>query len=87
MAKYERCIEDLDDSEIETLKGVTYENLQVEFLGTWMDDHAQCVGVNINGVEVGFWWLSPEGAAALCYPDSPKARKIIIDILNSSIAG
>ena len=82
---YERMVDDLEPEEVAILKGVTKENLVAELLATWTDDHERCVGVRINGVEVGFWWLTFEAAAAFAYPDSPLGREIIWVVLNDHL--
>ena len=82
---YERMIDDLEPDEVAKLKAVTLENLECEVIGTWTDDHERCVGVKINGVEVSFWWLTAEAAGAFEYPDSPKARQTIMEVLNDQL--
>lgn len=81
----ERMVNDLEAGEVATLKGITEENLQVEVLADWEDDHERCVGVRLNGVEVSFWWLTFEAAAAFAYPDSPLGRKIIMRVLEEAL--
>lgn len=31
----------------------------VENFTWWVDDHEECYGITINGVNVGFWWVDP----------------------------
>lgn len=31
----------------------------VENFTWWIDDHEECYGITINGVNVGFWWVDP----------------------------
>lgn len=35
--------------DIKTVKNFTW----------WVDDHEECYGITINGVNVGFWWVDP----------------------------
>ena len=83
--RYERMVGDLKPEEIAVLKGVTKENLVVEVLADWVDDHEQCIGVKLNGVEVSFWWLSFEAASAFCYSDSVAAREMILQVLSEAL--
>jgi hypothetical protein len=83
--KYTRMIEDLTEHEIDVLKSVTENHLVVELLSNWTDDHAECVGVRLNGVEVSFWWLVPEAAAAFFYLDSPTAKKKVMEVLKDQL--
>ena len=85
---YERMVGDLKPEEVAVLKGVTKENLVVELLADWVDDHEQCVGVKLNGVEVSFWWLSFEAASAFFYPNSvecQRARDIVLQVLSEAL--
>lgn len=83
--KVSRMVEDLNAEEVAVLRTVTQENLTVEVLSLWEDDHEQCVGVKLNGIVVSFWWLTFEAAAAFAYPDSPKAREMILQVLKDGL--
>jgi len=78
-------IEDLPEREVNILKSVTESNLVVEVLSAWVDDNAECIGVKINGVEVSFWWVTFEAAAAFYYLDSPTARKMVLSVLGERL--
>ena len=52
----------------------------------WEDDHLPCVGVKINKIPISFWWLNGSGVGALHYADeSPRARKLVLDMLKEQI--
>lgn len=51
--------------------------LKVVHLESWTDDHLPCVGTRINGVLMGFWWLSIECAGATVYSHDKKAQAMI----------
>lgn len=57
------------------------DELTVEVLAEWHDDHLPCVGAKINGVPMGFWWLNMEGAGAFHYADSKAAQKAIHEMI------
>jgi len=82
---YERMVGDLGPEEVAILRGVTKENLTIEVLADWVDDHERCIGVKLNGVEVSFWWLSLEAVSAFCYPDSVAAREIVLQVLSEAL--
>jgi len=54
-------------------------------LNTWTDDHIDCVGVELNGVEVGFWWVGPEMCGAFKYWDSATAKVDIVNMIAESV--
>jgi hypothetical protein len=79
-------IDDLNGDELQTLENITNaEQLTVELVSGWEDDHCPCVGVKINGIEFSFWWLTSEAAAAFYYLDSPKARQTVFEVLRDAI--
>ncbi len=58
----------------------------VEVSTTWMDDHCDCVGAVVNGINVSFWWLTREAAAAFEYAnDSAKAKKIVFEVIKEGV--
>jgi RNA polymerase sigma factor (sigma-70 family) len=85
--RYERMFYELSPEEQNVLNNIkTVDDLKsVEVVGEWSDDHVPCVGVKINGVEIGFWWLDNSGIAAFHYPDSGKAKQTIVDIIIDQI--
>jgi hypothetical protein len=86
MAEHERFIEDLSEKEKKILAEVIKQkHVAVEVLSEWTDDHQPCLGVKINGIEFGVWWLDVEGAGAFHYSDSKKAQKIIKDVIKGKL--
>lgn len=84
--QYRRTIGELSGDELQTLEEIANaEQITTQFIFGWEDDNCPCVGARINGVELGFWWLTPELAAAFYCPDSPKARQSIFETLRDAI--
>jgi hypothetical protein len=75
--KWERFIDDLTADEIQILSAAleSEKPINVKIIDTWEDDHLDCAGCVINGVECAFWWISPKQVGALTYSDSPKAQR------------
>lgn len=88
MKKYERALYDLDKDEIDKLKAIksVADIKSAEIVDTWRDDQLPCVGVKINGVEFGFWWIDDKliGAFEYC-SDSAKAKQVILKHLHDEI--
>ena len=80
-----RGIEELTEEELEQLMQVDPAEFAVELKETWEDDHLPCVGVVIDGVPIGFWYLKHYAAAAFWYLDSMAARKVVIDLLRETL--
>ncbi len=49
-------------------------------------DGRPCLNVKIEGIQVSLWWVTLEKAGAFFYPDSLKARKVIIEQLKDQLA-
>ena len=58
----------------------------VKIVDEWTDDHLPCLGVKINGVPMGFWWLSRGSIGSFEYPESAKAKSWIIELIQDQIA-
>lgn len=50
-------------------------------MDSWYDDHQLCVGVALNGVEFGAWWIGWQLGGAMFFSDSAKAGPMIVDYL------
>jgi hypothetical protein len=79
------AVDELPREQRDKLRLVTRENLKVEGVTHWRDDHCPCVGAVINGVSVSFWWLTTESAAAFYYPDSPTAQETILNVIKEGL--
>lgn len=79
-----RFFDELTEAEQQTLLAIQGpEDIKsVEVLSAWTDDHLPCIGLRLNGVEVGFWWTDPalEGLAEAA-PESKRARLRIFELL------
>ena len=86
MISYERTLEELSPEERGRVKA-EMEKIKpdIKFVATWEDDHCMCVGVEIAGVQAGFWWLTDKAAAAFQFPDSPTALKIVRAVVHDSL--
>lgn len=79
--KYERNMAELSEKEIKTLRDVALGPLDFKLVGEWSDDHLPCVGIELVGIQFGFWNLTTEAAAAFHYPDSQAAQKVVRELI------
>jgi hypothetical protein len=82
----ERMFDELTPDEQKKIEAIkTVDDIKsVELLDTWEDDHEMCAGVEINGVKMGFWWIG-SGIGAFEYPDSPKAKKDVLEMIKEAV--
>ena len=86
MIPHERLLEELSPEERAKIKAeLEKPDPDIKCVATWEDDHRLCVGIEIGGVAVGFWWLTDEAAAAFQFPDSLRATQIIRAIVHESL--
>jgi len=85
--KFERMAGELTDKEKQVIAAIKKpEDIKtIKVNSEWTDDHLPCVGATINGVPMGFWWLSRQGAGAFDYPESDKARKMVVTMIKTQI--
>ena len=86
--KHERMFSDLTTEEQAAIKQLAFskEPIRVEVVDEWTDDHLPCIGAEVNGVPMGFWWLSSHGVGALTYADdSKKAQTRVRKMLRSQV--
>lgn len=76
---------ELSQREINRLRSVTRDNIQVKPKGQWEDDHLPCAGAVINGVSIGFWYLEHWAADAFRYADSQKALDVIFGLVADAV--
>jgi hypothetical protein len=83
----ERFFSDLSSEELNKLATIkTPDDLKsVEVLDTWRDDHETCVGVRVNGIEFGCWWIVSEFAGAFYYWDSARAKADIVEYISQCV--
>lgn len=51
-------------------------------IDTWTDDHLECVGVKLNGVDIGFWWTE---SGPFSYWKSRQAKLDIIEQIDGLV--
>jgi hypothetical protein len=81
---YERLFHELTEAERKTLTDIKVPDdiKTTECVAEWTDDHIDCFGAKINGVELGFWCVGPQfGGYLECADESAKARKRVFDTL------
>lgn len=94
---YQRFISShIRGEELETLQAITEPNhiKTFEILGEWTDDREPCLGVSLNGVQFGIWWIVREFVRELYRIDDNatstskkvvKAKEELIDYLQYEI--
>lgn len=88
LTKHERAFNELTDEELATLGLIqSPEDINnVELIELWTDDHEACVGVEVNGVKFGCWWIIPEFVGAFSYWDeSARARNDIVQYIQEGV--
>lgn len=86
--KHERSLTDLSPKERKIILSI-HEPKDIkscEVVNTWSDDHIPCIGVKLNGVKMGFWWIG-EYTGAFRYWDSAKAKEDIIECIDQAVDG
>lgn len=85
-AKDKRDASELTEDEVSRLREIkTPEDItDVEVIDEWTDDHLPCIGVKINGVEIGLWWCDTTNA--FHYWDSPKAKNDILGCIDNYLS-
>jgi hypothetical protein len=84
--KWKRSLTDLSREERKVLLSIHKpEDIKsCEVMDAWEDDHIPCVGVKLNGIEIGFWWIG-DMVGAFKYWDSATAKEDIIDCIGASV--
>ena len=87
MQNDERKFHELTPEEQATIRAIPEADFltNVKYLRTWTDDGLPCVGMSVNGVEMGFWWLDTEEAAAFLNPSSADAKMAIFKHLRQGV--
>ena len=87
--KHMRMFDELTKKEQKTLRAIKNAGdiKSVKQVGDeWRDDHVTCVGAEINGIEIGFWWCGDKLSGYLdCAFESITARVGIFDALHHDI--
>lgn len=87
MELYERNASDLTEDEYKKLRAIkTPKDIKSckQVGDDWTDDHVICMGVEINGVELGFWWCGSEMVGHVNYAmKNTEARELVFEALKS----
>ncbi len=81
-------LDDLSEEHFNILEAIkSVEDIKsVHLEDTWRDDHCDCVGAVVNGINASFWWLTREAASAFEYAnDSAKAKKIVFEVIKEGV--
>lgn len=82
-SKHERMFEELTTKERKIIEEIRSPNdiKTLKVIDVWEDDHLNCVGIEINGVRVGLWWVGVEIVGACKYWKDERAKRDIIECL------
>lgn len=64
------------------------EVLHISVVDEWTDDRLPCIDVKLDGAHIikfSIWNTSREIAAAFRFPDSPRAAKIIREVIKAEL--